>query len=214
MLSGMLDSSILGRAQKEGLFRLRLHDLRDFAHDKHRTVDDRPFGGGPGMVLKCGPLVEAIEHIQALDPEPSHIIYLSPEGKPFAQSDAVRLSRIPRLTLISGHYEGIDERVRAGWVHEEISIGDYVLTNGTLAAAVVLDAVVRLIPGVLGNEASSGTESFGPDERLEGPQYTRPEEFRGQKVPEILLSGNHAAIAAWRKEQGEKRTRQRRPDLL
>ena len=214
MLQGVLESSILHRAQKQGVLRVRVHDLRSFTHDKHRTVDDRPFGGGPGMVMKCEPLVEAIEFIQRLDGEKARVIYLTPEGRKFGQGMARELGGSQRLLLISGHYEGIDERVREGWIDEEISIGDYVLTNGTLAGMVVMDAVVRLLPGVLGNEESSETESFGRENLLEGPQYTRPVEFRERKVPEILMTGNHAAIAAWRKEQAEKRTRERRSDLL
>jgi len=214
MLAGVLESSILHRAQKQGALRVRVHDLRDFTHDRHRTVDDRPFGGGPGMVMKCGPLVEAIESIQGREEPRAKVVYLTPEGRKFGQGVARELSEIPRLLLISGHYEGIDERVREGWVDDEISIGDYVLTNGTLAGMVVMDAVARLLPGVLGNEESSQTESFGSDNLLEGPQYTRPVEFRGMKVPEILMTGNHAAIAAWRKEQAENRTRERRSDLL
>lgn len=213
MLNGVLESSILHRAQKQGGVRIRVHDLREYAHDRHRTVDDRPFGGGPGMVMKCEPLVEAIEAIQGLEKERARVIYLTPEGRKFGQSVARELSARPRLLLVSGHYEGIDERVREGWIDEEISIGDYVLTNGTLAGMVVTDAVVRLLPGVLGNEESSRTESFGSENLLEGPQYTRPVEFREKRVPEILMTGNHAAIAAWRKEQAEKRTRERRSDL-
>lgn len=214
MLQGVLESSILHRAQKQGALRVRVHDLRAYARDRHRTVDDRPFGGGPGMVMKCEPLVEAIEAIQGLEEGRARVIYLTPEGRKFGQAVARELSARPRLLLISGHYEGIDERVREGWIDEEISIGDYVLTNGTLAGMVVVDAVARLLPGVLGNEESSETESFGSESLLEGPQYTRPVEFRGKKVPEILMTGNHAAIAAWRKEQAEKRTRERRSDLL
>jgi tRNA (guanine37-N1)-methyltransferase len=214
MLNGVLESSILHRAQKQGGVKIRVHDLREYTHDRHRTVDDRPFGGGPGMVMKCEPLVEAIEAIQGLEAERARVIYLTPEGRKFGQPVARELAARPRLLLISGHYEGIDERVREDWVDEEISIGDYVLTNGTLAGMVVMDAVVRLLPGVLGNEDSSETESFGSENLLEGPQYTRPVEYRGKKVPEILMTGNHAAIAAWRKEQAEKRTRERRSDLL
>lgn len=166
------------------------------------------------MVMRCEPLVEALEAIGPLGPERGRVIYLTPEGQRFEQRDARRLAGERRLILISGHYEGIDERVRQGWVDEELSIGDYVLTNGTLAGAVVVDAVVRLLPGVLGNGESARHESFGELGLLEGPQYTRPEDFRGLRVPEILLSGNHAAIEAWRREQAIKRTRERRPDLL
>lgn len=213
MMEGPLRTSILQRAQKAGQAVIRTHNIRDHAHDKHRTVDDRPYGGGPGMVMMCEPLVAAIEAAEKLEAEPAWVVYLTPEGSVFNQAKASELARKPRLILISGHYEGIDERVREEWVDEEISIGDYVLTNGTLPALVVIDAVVRLLPGVLGNDESAGKDSFSAD-LLEGPQYTRPVEYRGKKVPEILLTGNHAAIAAWRNEQAERRTRERRRDLL
>lgn len=213
MMESPLQASILHRAQSSGKVAIRRHNIRDYAHDKHRTVDDRPYGGGPGMVMMCEPLVEAIEAVQAMDSTPAHLIFMTPEGTRFTQARAQALSRMPRLMILSGHYEGIDERVRQGWVDEELSIGDYVLTNGTLPALVVIDAVVRLLPGVLGNENSAGSESFSSD-LLEGPQYTRPVEFRGLRVPDILLSGNHAAISTWRHEQARTRTRQRRQDLL
>jgi tRNA (guanine37-N1)-methyltransferase len=219
MLEGAFGSSILRRAQNAGLVRLRTHQLRDYAHDKHRTVDDYPFGGGPGLVLKPEPLVEAIEAIQALEAEPARVVFLTPEGRKFDQAIARDYAALAgagkRLLFVSGHYEGIDERVREGWIDEELSIGDYILTNGTIAALVVTDAVVRLIPGVLGNDASAGSDSFGSGEGLlEGPQYTRPADFRGLNVPEILMTGNHAAVAAWRKEEALKRTQDRRNDLL
>jgi len=213
MMEGPLRTSIIQRAQKAGQAVIRTHNIRDHAHDKHRTVDDRPYGGGPGMVMMCEPLVAAIEAAEKLEAEPAWVVYLTPEGSVFNQAKASELARRPRLILISGHYEGIDERVREEWVDEEISIGDYVLTNGTLPALVVIDAVVRLLPGVLGNDESAGKDSFSAD-LLEGPQYTRPVEYRGKKVPEILLTGNHAAIAAWRNEQAERRTRERRMDLM
>lgn len=213
MMEGPLRTSILQRAQKAGQAVIRTHNIRDHAHDKHRTVDDRPYGGGPGMVMMCEPLVAAIEAAEKLEAEPAWVVYLTPEGSVFNQAKASELAHRPRLILISGHYEGIDERVREEWVDEEISIGDYVLTNGTLPALVVIDAVVRLLPGVLGNDESAGKDSFSAD-LLEGPQYTRPVEYRGKKVPEILLTGNHAAIAAWRNEQAERRTRERRMDLM
>lgn len=213
MMDSPLRASILHRAQTSGKATIRRHQLRDYAHDKHRTVDDRPYGGGPGMVMMCEPLVEAIESIQALDSTPAHVIYMTPEGTPLTQPRVQTLAQLPRLLLLSGHYEGIDERVREGWVNEEISIGDYVLTNGTLPALVLIDAVVRLLPGVLGNEDSADSESFS-SALLEGPQYTRPVDFRGRRVPDILLSGNHAAIQTWRHDQARARTRQRRPALL
>ena len=194
--------------------RIAVHDIRDHAHDKHRTVDDRPFGGGPGMVMKCEPLVECIEQVQAQEAVRGKVVYLTPEGAKFNQAKALEYSKLERLIFVSGHYEGVDERVREGWVDEELSIGDYVLSNGTIAALIVIDAVVRLLPGVLGNGESAQMDSFGADSLLEGPQYTRPEEFRGMKVPEILLTGNHAAISAWRKEQAARRTSERRKDLI
>lgn len=213
MMESPLRASILHRAQTSGKVIIRRHNIRDYTHDKHRTVDDRPYGGGPGMVMMCEPLVEAIESVQAMENQRAHVIFMTPEGTRFTQARAHALAQLPRLMILSGHYEGIDERVREGWVDEELSIGDYVLTNGTLPALVLIDAVVRLLPGVLGNDGSAGSESFS-SALLEGPQYTRPVEFRGRRVPDILLSGDHAAIQAWRHEQARARTRQRRPDLL
>jgi len=214
MAQAVMGESILGRAQRAGLVKIRVHQLRDYARDRHKTVDDRPFGGGPGMVMKAEPLVDAIEHLRGEGPDRAHVVYLTPEGTKLTQGHVRTLAaRHPRLLLISGHYEGIDERVREGWVDEEISVGDYILSNGTLPALTLVDALVRLIPGVLGNEDSAGTDSFESG-LLEGPQYTRPESFRGMKVPDILLSGHHAEIEAWRKEQALSRTRARRGDLL
>ena len=214
MAQAVMAESILGRAQRAGLVKIRVHQLRDYARDRHRTVDDRPFGGGPGMVMKAEPLVDAIEHLRGEGADRAHVIYLTPEGKKLTQSHVRALAlQHPRLLLVSGHYEGIDERVREGWMDEEISVGDYILSNGTLPALTLVDALVRLIPGVLGNEDSAGTDSFEGG-LLEGPQYTRPEIFRGMKVPEVLLSGHHAEIEAWRKEQALARTQSRRGDLL
>ena len=199
MAQAVMAESILGRAQRAGLVKIRVHQLRDYARDRHKTVDDRPFGGGPGMVMKAEPLVDAIEHLRGEGPDRAHVIYLTPEGTKLTQGHVRTLAaQHPRLLLISGHYEGIDERVREGWVDEEISVGDYILSNGTLPALTLVDTLVRLIPGVLGNEDSAGTDSFESG-LLEGPQYTRPESFRGMKVPDILLSGHHAEIDAWRK---------------
>ncbi len=212
MLEGALRETILGRAQKEGIVRIHLHQLRDYATDKHRIVDDRPYGGGPGMVLKCETLFAAIEHVQSLDAQRGRVILMSPGGRVLKQAVAQELKNLERLILISGHYEGIDERVIEHLIDEEISIGDYVLTNGTVAAMVVIDAVVRLLPGVLGNEDSAGSDSFSTG-LLEGPQYTRPPEFRGWKVPEVLLSGHHGEIEKWRKECAEQKTTRVRPDL-
>jgi len=212
MFTGPLDESIIKRARESGLLDLRIHNLRDWAHDRHKTVDDRPFGGGPGMLLKPEPIFEAVE---SLATERTRVILLTPAGRTFNQRIARELAQHEHLLLITGHYEGFDERVREALADDELSIGDYVLTNGALPAMVVIDAVVRLLPGALGDEASTHEESFSPGcPGLEYPQYTRPAEFRGMKVPEVLLSGNHEAIARWRAEQARRRTRERRPDLL
>ena len=210
MFAGPLDASIVGRARKNGLLDLRVHNLRDWTHDRHKTVDDRPFGGGAGMVMKPEPLFEAVE---ALKGEQSHIVLLGPAGRPFTQAIARELAQRQHLVLICGSYEGVDERVREGLVGDELSIGDYVLTNGGLPAMVVIDAVTRLLPGALGDEQSAADESFSHG-LLEYPHYTRPAEFRGMKVPEVLLSGHHAEIEKWRAAQARRRTAERRPDLL
>jgi tRNA (guanine37-N1)-methyltransferase len=212
MLAGFLEESMMKRAAAAGLVEFRLVNPRDFTTDKHNTTDDRPFGGGPGMVMKPEPLFAAVESVQT--PE-SRVILMTPSGQPFKQADARRLAAVcNHLVIICGHYEGIDERVREALVDEEISIGDYVLTNGALSAAVVIDAVARLRPGVLGGgEVATEEESFSSG-MLEYPQYTRPPEFRGMKVPEILFSGDHGKIAEWRHEQALRRTRERRADLL
>jgi tRNA (guanine37-N1)-methyltransferase len=215
ILSGPLDASIMGRAQRGGQAEIALHQLRDYATDKHHTVDDKPYGGGPGMLLKCEPIFAAIEDVQAKAAKPGRVILLSPTGAKFDQAKARELAGLDRIVLICGHYEGVDERVREHLVEEELCIGDFILTNGALAALVVIDAVVRLLPNVVGNEASTQTESFGAERPwLEGPQYTRPEEFRGWRVPEILLSGHHSKIEEWSKEQSRQRTERVRPDLL
>lgn len=209
MFAGPLDESIIRRARERGLLDLRLHNLRDWAHDRHRTVDDRPFGGGPGMLLKPEPIFEAVESLRGPD---TRCILLGPAGRRFDQGVARELAALPHLILICGSYEGVDERVREFLVDDELSIGDYILTNGALPAMVIIDAVTRLLPGALGDEASAADESFGRG-GIEYPQYTRPADFRGLKVPEILRSGDHAAIARWRAEQARLRTAQRRPDL-
>jgi len=209
---GPLDESILKRAQEKGLVDIRVRNLRDWAHDKHRTTDDRPFGGGPGMLMKPEPIFEAVEDLKRDSPQ-ARVVLLTPQGKRFDQAMARNLAGREHVILICGHYEGVDERVREALVDEEISIGDYVLTNGALAAIVVVDATARLVPGVLGHADSAKDESFSGD-WLEYPQYTRPAEYRGLRAPEVLLSGDHAAIAKWREEQKRLRTRQRRPDLL
>ncbi len=210
MFAGPLDESIIKRARTKGFLDLKIHDLRDWTHDKHRTVDDRPFGGGPGMLMKPEPLFEAVESLRR---EKTRVILFSPSGRKFNQSIARELAQQEDLLLITGHYEGFDERVREALVDDALSVGDYVLTNGALPAMIVVDAVTRLLPGVLGDDESSLDESFSHG-LLEYPQYTRPAEFRGMKVPEILLSGNHAEIEKWRREQAKLRTKEKRPDLL
>lgn len=210
MFAGPLDESIIKRAREAGLLDLRLHQLRDWTHDRHKTVDDRPFGGGPGMLLKPEPMFEAVE---SLAREQTRVILLSPAGRKFDQTIARELAQQEHLLLVTGHYEGFDERIREALADDELSIGDYVLTNGALPAMVVIDAVTRLLPGVLGDDASSHDESFSHG-LLEYPQYTRPAEFREMKVPEMLVSGHHAEIAKWRAEQAKMRTKERRPDLL
>jgi len=210
MFPGPLDESIIKRACESGRLRLGIRDLRDYTHDRHRKVDDRPFGGGPGMLMKPEPLFEAVE---ALRGENTRVILTSPAGRPFRQEIAQELASEEHLLLVCGSYEGFDERVRECLADDELSIGDYVLTNGALPAMVIIDAVTRLLPGVLGDDESSVDESFS-DGLLEYPQYTRPAEFRGMSVPEVLLSGDHAAIERWRREQARMRTGQRRPDLL
>jgi len=213
MFPPIIGASMLGRAQAAGALEVNLYDLRDWTHDFHRTVDDEPYGGGPGMVMLAKPLVEAIEEIQAADPRPAHVVFFTPAGAPLTQRRCGELAAdFERLLLVCGHYEGIDERAYA-WADEEISIGDYVLTGGELPALVLIDAVTRLLPGVLGHEDSARDESF-MEGLLEYPQYTRPADFRGMMVPDVLLSGHHANIATWRREQALQRTRRRRPDLL
>ena len=205
-----LEASILGRAIREGLLTVQLTDIRDYSTDQWKRVDDRPFGGGPGMVMTPEPVAKAIRSRRS---ENSHVIYLSPRGRPFNAQVAKRLATHKHLILLSGHYEGIDQRVLDSEVDEELSIGDYVLTNGCLAALVVIDATARFIPGVLGHEEAASQDSF-EDGLLEGPQYTRPIEFEGVSVPEILRSGDHQKIAAWRHQERLKWTEKNRPDLL
>lgn len=207
--AGPLGESILKRAQQRGLVGIRIHDIRHWCTDKHRQADDYPFGGGAGMVMKPQPVFAAIEAVRRPG---SRVVFLTPQGRRFEQADARRLAGESHLVLLCGHYEGVDHRVVEALVDEELSIGDYILTNGAIAAAVVVDAVARLIPGVLGDECSAVRESFA-DGLLEAPQYTRPAEFRGMAVPDVLLGGNHAAIAAWRQARAEQRTRANRPDL-
>lgn len=210
MFRGPFDESIVKRAVESGLLRIEIHNIRDYAEGRHKMVDDYPYGGGAGMVMKPEPVFAAVEAVRR---EGSRVILMSAQGRRFDQAAAERLSRVDHLVLLCGHYEGVDERVIEHLVDEEISIGDYVLTGGELAAMVVCDAVVRLVPGVLGAEESAQEESFAGG-LLEYPQYTRPPHFRGWEVPEVLLSGNHAGIAAWRRTQGLLRTLRRRPELL
>ena len=208
-----LSESMMKRARENGIVDLRIHNLRDWTTDKHHIVDDAPFGGGQGMVMKPEPIFAAVEELRRLRGDKSKIILMSPAGRRFNQQVAGELSRESHLIVICGHYEGVDHRVIEHLVDLEISIGDYVLTNGAIAAVVLVDATVRLLPGVLGHELSAENDSFSSG-LLEAPQYTRPAEFRGWKVPDVLLSGNHADIAAWRKAQALRRTRENRPDLL
>jgi tRNA (guanine37-N1)-methyltransferase len=208
-----LNCSIMKRAQDEGLVKIVMTDIRDFAPDNYRKVDDKPYGGGPGMVMMPGPVFDCYEHVVSLSQEKGRTILLTPQGKKFNQAKAIEISEEKRLILIAGKYEGFDERIRTGLDAEQISIGDYILNGGELAALVIIDAVVRLIPGTLGDEDSAKDDSFS-EGLLEYPQYTRPEVFRGMKVPDVLLSGNHKKIADWRKEQAFERTKKTRPDLL
>lgn len=212
MFAGPLDESIVGRARVAGLLDLRIHNLRDWTHDRHRTVDDAPYGGGPGMVMKPEPIFEAVEALRAERRDAAPVVLTAAGGRPFTQARAVEFARGPGLILVCGSYEGVDERVREHLADDDVSIGDYVLTSGALPSMVVVDAVTRLLPGALGDDASSLDESFS-DGALEYPQYTRPPEFRGWRVPEILVSGNHAAISAWRRAQSARRTAECRPDL-
>jgi len=210
MLDGFLGESMLKRAAGLGAVTFRRINPRDFTHDVHRTTDDRPYGGGPGMVMKPEPLFAAVESVR----EPaSRVVLMTPQGRTFNQQAARALAEEKHLVFVCGHYEGVDERFRETLATDEISVGDFVLTNGVLAAAVVIDSVVRLLPGVLGGEGATEEESFsGPS--LEYPQYTRPAEFRGMRVPDVLLSGNHEEVAKWRAAQSRQRTRDRRPDLF
>lgn len=212
MVAGFFSESILGRAVEKKIINVNLHDIRDWSTDKHRRVDDRPFGGGAGMLMAPQPVFDAVEAVRGNEPV-DEIIYLCPDGEPLTNTLARELSQKKRIILLSGHYEGIDQRIRDNLITREVSIGDYVLTNGTIAAAVLVDCIARQIPGVLGEENSLTNDSFNAN-LLSFPQYTRPEVFRGMPVPPILLSGNHAEIKRWRHEQQLKKTQERRPDLL
>jgi tRNA (guanine37-N1)-methyltransferase len=212
MFAGPFDESIVARARAAGIVDLCVHNLREWTSDRHRTADDYPYGGGAGMVLKPEPLFAAIESLRGEGEHRGHVVLMTPQGEVFRQRIAADLALREHLVLVCGHYEGVDERVREHAVDQELSVGDYVLSGGELPAMVVVDAVVRLLPGALGSPESAAEESHSAG-LLEYPQYTRPAEFRGWRVPEVLLSGNHGAIARWRREQALRRTRERRPDL-
>jgi tRNA (guanine37-N1)-methyltransferase len=220
MFDGPFRASIVGRAASRGLVDISLHQLRDYAHDRHRTVDDTPYGGGPGMVMMAPPLFEATEDLAAKAVAETgsrpKVVLMSPQGRPLTQSLVRELAAGPSLIIVCGHYEGVDERFIEQSVDYEVSIGDYVLTGGEVPAMVLVDALVRLVPGALGDSESAERESFGPglDGLLQGPVYTRPAEFRGSKPPEVLFSGDHVKVAEWRRKVALERTRQRRPDLL
>ncbi len=213
MFKDVLEETILKRAQEKGLVEINAHNLRDWTTDKHKTTDNRPFGGGAGMVMKVEPIYRAIQDLRFKNQELSKTVLLTPQGKVFKQSIAEELAKLEQVILICGRYEGVDERVRELVVDEEISIGDYVLSGGEIPAMVVIDTLVRLMPGVLGNEESLQSESF-KEGSLDYPQYTQPREFQGLKVPEILLSGHHEEIAKWRKEQALQKTKEKRPELI
>jgi len=213
MFKNPFDESMIKRAKEKGILKIKLHDLRQFTHDKHRTVDDAPYGGGAGMVMKPRPLFEAVEKIKEEIDSSSRVILLSPQGRPLNQEKVKELAKERGLIFICGHYEGVDERVREHLVDEEISLGDYVLTGGELAAMVVVDAVARMLPGVLGSEDSAREDSFY-EGLLDYPQYTRPSDFRGWKVPSVLLSGNHQKVKEWRRKKMLEATLRKRPDLL
>ncbi|RKY25743.1 MAG: tRNA (guanosine(37)-N1)-methyltransferase TrmD [Planctomycetota bacterium] len=212
MFEDVLNTSILKIALQKGVVRIGLHNIRDYSTDKHRKTDDAPYGGGPGMIMTCDPVFRAVEAVRTAERKDSHLVLLTPQGRTFTQKVARELSQKSGLMLLCGRYEGFDERIRTGLKPDEISVGDYVLSGGEIAAMIVVDAVVRLLPGALGCGASTADESF-ENGGLDYPHYTSPTEYRGMKVPEVLLSGHHAEIEKWRREQARKRTRKRRPDL-
>lgn len=215
IFQGYLGQSLLKRAIQAGLVDVRLHNIRDWTHSKHNTVDDRPFGGGPGMVMKVDPVVECVEAVRGQDASPGHLVMLTPQGRRLDQPAVERLAKHPRIVLLCGRYEGFDERIRLILEPDEVSVGDYVLNGGEVAAMVVIEAAIRLVPGVLGDEDSSVCDSFSSGRRwLECAQYTRPREYRGYEVPPVLLGGNHEEIARWREENSRQRTLERRRDLL
>ena len=216
MFESPMSHSILKRAREAGIVEIVLTNIRDYSKDKHKKVDDRPYGGGPGMVMMCQPVFDCFENVVKQSEDKPRVILLTPQGKTFTQKLATEFANEKRLILIAGHYEGFDERIRTGLNAEQVSIGDYVLSGGELAAMVIIDAVVRLLPGALGDEDSAADETFSETANggLEYPQYTRPEIFHDMKVPDVLLSGHHGEIEKWRRKQSLERTRQNRPDLL
>jgi tRNA (guanine37-N1)-methyltransferase len=214
IFAGYLGQSLLKRAIERGLVDVRLHNIRDWTTNKHKKVDDRPFGGGPGMVLMVEPVVLCVEAVRGQDPDPGHLVLLTPQGRRLDQPKVEQFARQRRILLVCGRYEGFDERIRLILEPDEVSVGDFVLNGGEVAAMTIIDATIRLVPGVLGDEDSSASDSFSGEERLlESAQYTRPRVFRGLEVPEVLIGGNHDQIARWRKEDGRQRTRTRRADL-
>lgn len=214
LFESYLGQSILKQAIQRGLVDVCTHNIRSFAEGRHNQVDDRPFGGGPGMLLMCGPVYDCVESVQAADSRPGRLIMMSPQGRVLDQKLVDELSREERLILLCGRYEGFDDRIRTGLQPMEVSVGDFICNGGEVPAMLLIDTVIRLIPDVLGDETSSKYDSFSESGLLEYPQFTRPREFRGMSVPDVLLSGNHEAIAAWRHEESLKRTRERRADLL
>lgn len=214
LFDGYLEQSLLKKAIEAGLVELHRWDFRDWATDRHKSVDDTPYGGGPGMLIRCEPVFACVEHVQQQGAAPGRLIVMSPQGRPLDQKLVEELANEPRLVLLCGRYEGFDERIIEGLKPLEVSVGDFITNGGEVPAMLVIDAVIRLIPGVLGDETSAHNDSFSRSGRLEHPQYTRPREFRGMRVPDVLLSGNHQEIARWREEQSRLRTAERRRDLL
>ena len=215
IFQGYLGQSLLKRAIQAGLVDVQLHDIRDWSRTKHNTVDDRPFGGGPGMVMKVEPVVECVEAVRSEDPNPGHLVMLTPQGRRLDQPTVERLAQHKRMLLLCGRYEGFDERIRLILDPDEISIGDFVLNGGEVAAMTIIDATIRFVPGVLGDENSNASDSFSGDRRwLECAQYTRPREYRGHEAPAVLLGGNHEEVARWREENSRQRTLKRRRDLM
>ena len=214
MFSAPMAEGVVARGVAAGLVDLKVHDLRDFTTDRHRVVDDVPYGGGPGMVLKPEPIARAVEHVKTTRGTPGAIVLTSPQGRLLTAREAERLAGLGHVAILCGRYEGVDERIREHVATEEISIGDYVLSGGELPALVLIEAVTRLVPGVIGKEDSHARDSFSEPGLLDHPHYTRPQEFRGMRVPDVLLSGNHAAIESWRREAAREKTRRNRPDLL